>query len=339
MNDQHATTDPHVLVVGGAGYVGSHTCMRLAEEGYRPVVYDDLSNGHAEFVRWGPFERGRLADTDRLVAVIERYRPIAVVHFAALIEVGESMRDPIAFYSNNVAGTISLLRAMERTGSNNLVFSSTCATYGEPVRVPMDETHPQRPLNPYGRTKLMVEQMLADAEELRGIRSVRLRYFNAAGADPEARIGEWHDPETHAIPIAIEVALGQRSHFSIFGSDYETRDGTCVRDYVHVLDLADAHVRAVRHLLSGGEGAALNLGTGTGTSVRELLDTVTEVTGRTLNLVDAPRREGDAPVLTADNRQAFAVLGWKPRYGLRDIVRTAWNWHRAQSARETSRAA
>ena len=333
MNNQH------VLVVGGAGYVGSHTCMRLAEEGYCPVVYDDLSNGHAEFVRWGPFEQGRLADTDRLVAVIERYRPVAVVHFAALIEVGESMRDPVAFYANNVAGTISLLKAMERTGSNHLVFSSTCATYGEPVRVPMDETHPQRPLNPYGRTKLMVEQMLADAEALRGIRSVRLRYFNAAGADPEARIGECHDPETHAIPIAIEVALGQRSHFSIFGSDYSTRDGTCVRDYVHVLDLADAHVRAVRHLLSGGEGLALNLGTGTGTSVRELLDTVSEVTGSTLNVVEAPRREGDAPVLTADNRKALAVLGWQPRYGLRDIVRTAWNWHRAQSARGSSKAA
>ena len=328
MNDQH------VLVVGGAGYVGSHTCLKLAEAGYSPVVYDNLSNGHAEFVRWGPLERGELADTDRLVAVIERYRPIAVVHFAALIEVGESVSDPIAFYANNVAGTISLLQAMERTGLKRLVFSSTCATYGEPVRVPMDEDHPQQPLNPYGRTKLMVEQMLADAEDLREIKSVRLRYFNAAGADPEGRIGEWHDPETHAIPIAIEVALGRRSHFSMFGTDYHTRDGTCVRDYVHVLDLADAHVRAVRHLVLGGEGGALNLGTGTGTTVRELLDTIADVTGRTLTVVEAERRAGDAPVLTADNSRAFELLGWAPQYDLEEIVRTAWNWHQAQATRE-----
>ena len=328
MNDQH------VLVVGGAGYVGSHTCLKLAEAGYSPVVYDNLSNGHAEFVRWGPLERGELADTDRLVAVIERYRPIAVVHFAALIEVGESVSDPIAFYANNVAGTISLLQAMERTGLKRLVFSSTCATYGEPVRVPMDEDHPQQPLNPYGRTKLMVEQMLADAEDLREIKSVRLRYFNAAGADPEGRIGEWHDPETHAIPIAIEVALGRRSHFSMFGTDYDTRDGTCVRDYVHVLDLADAHVRAVRHLVLGGEGGSLNLGTGTGTTVRELLDTIADVTGRTLTVVEAERRAGDAPVLTADNSRAFELLGWAPQYDLEEIVRTAWNWHQAQATRE-----
>ena len=330
--------DRNVLVVGGAGYVGSHTCMALAEAGYRPVVFDNLSNGHAEFVRWGPLERGELADGDRLVEVIERHRPVAVVHFAGLIEVGDSVRDPIGFYGNNVGGTLSLLGAMERTGLDRIVFSSTCATYGEPVRVPMDENHPQAPLNPYGRSKLMVEQMLADADRLRGLRSVRLRYFNAAGADPEGRIGEWHEPESHAIPIALEVALGQRSHFSIFGTDYDTRDGTCVRDYVHVLDLADAHVRAVRHLVDGGESLSLNLGTGTGTTVRELLDAIARVIGRPIDAREAPRRDGDAPILTADNALARQTLGWQPRLDLTDIVETAWNWHRsrAEAVREAA---
>lgn len=321
-----------VLVVGGAGYVGSHTAMALAEAGYRPVVYDNLSNGHEEFVRWGPLERGELLDTVRLVEVIERHRPAAVIHFAGLIEVGESVRDPIGFYSNNVAGTVSLLTAMRRTGLDQIVFSSTCATYGEPEAVPMTEDHRQAPLNPYGRSKLMVERILEDAERHCSIRSVRLRYFNAAGADPEGRIGEWHEPETHAVPIAIEAALGRRAGFSVFGADYPTRDGTCVRDYVHVLDLADAHVRAVAHLEGGGAGLALNLGTGTGTTVRELLDTVQAVTGRAIAVTDAERREGDAPVLTADCTRAREVLGWVPSRDLTQIVRHAWNWHAGHNA-------
>ena len=328
-----------VLVVGGAGYVGSHTCLALWEAGFEPVVYDNLSNGHEEFVRWGPLERGDLADRERLRAVMERHRPVAVVHFAALIEVGESVRRPLAFYSNNVAGTIALLEAMREAGLDRIVFSSTCATYGEPVAVPMGEDHPQRPLNPYGHSKLMVERILDDVERLEGIRSVRLRYFNAAGADPEGRIGEWHDPETHAIPLAIDVALGRRERFSIFGTDYDTRDGTCVRDYVHVLDLADAHVRAVRHLIEGGEGLALNLGTGTGTTVRELLDAVEAVAGRPLAVAETERRPGDAPVLTADNRAARERLGWAPRHDLRSIVRTAWDWHRVHNAAAGENAA
>ncbi|OQM74270.1 UDP-glucose 4-epimerase GalE [Manganibacter manganicus] len=317
----------NILVVGGAGYIGSHTCLDLAGRGFTPVVYDNLSNGHAEFVKWGPLERGDIRDRERLAAVLETYRPAAIVHFAALIEVGESVRAPAAFFDNNVAGTLSLLLAAQEAGIDRLVFSSTCATYGMPESVPMKESHPQDPINPYGRSKLIVEQMLADLGRYQGLRSAVLRYFNAAGADPAGRIGEWHSPETHAIPLAIEAALGQRAGFSIFGTDYDTRDGTCVRDFIHVADLADAHGRAVEYLLEGGESVALNLGTGTGTTVQELLATVRDVSGRPFTIQREGRRAGDAPVLVADNAKAAATLGWTPRHGLESIVRTAWDWH------------
>jgi UDP-glucose 4-epimerase len=317
----------NILVVGGAGYIGSHTCLDLAGKGFTPVVYDNLTNGHAEFVQWGPLERGDIRDRVRLASVIKAYQPAAIVHFAALIEVGESVKAPAAFFDNNVAGTLSLLLAAEEAGIDKLVFSSTCATYGLPVAVPMDETHPQQPINPYGRSKLIAEQMLRDLDRHQGLRSVVLRYFNAAGADPQGRIGEWHSPETHAVPLAIEAALGKRAGFKIFGSDYETRDGTCVRDFVHVADLADAHSRAVQYLLDGGESVALNLGTGDGTTVAELLATVGRVSGRQFPVSREGRREGDAPVLVADNTKAKTVLGWSPRHDLDSIVRTAWNWH------------
>ncbi|MEN3794746.1 UDP-glucose 4-epimerase GalE [Fulvimarina sp. MAC3] len=317
----------NILVVGGAGYIGSHTCLDLAEKGYTPITYDNLTNGHSEFVKWGPLEVGDIRDAERLDTVMDAYKPAAIVHFAALIEVGESIRDPISFYENNVAGTLSLLAATERGGINKIVFSSTCATYGLPNVLPLGEAHEQAPINPYGRSKLLVEQILADCCTYRGLKSVVLRYFNAAGADPEGRIGEWHDPETHAIPIAIEVALGRRSGFTVNGTDYETRDGTCVRDYIHVLDLADAHSRAVRHLLEGGESTQLNLGTGTGTTVRELLNAVEDVSGRSVPVSFGPRREGDSPSLVADNGKAREVLGWTPTRDLRTIVDTAWNWH------------
>ena len=316
-----------VLVTGGAGYVGSHTCLRLAEAGFTPVVYDNLSNGHREFVLWGPFEPGDIRDGSRLDAAFARHKPVAVLHFAALIEVGESVKQPGRFYENNVGGAISLIESARRAGVNAMVFSSTCATYGDPVRVPMDEGHPQAPLNPYGRSKLMVEQALADYDRYAGFRSVSLRYFNAAGADPEGRIGEKHDPETHAIPLAIDAALGKRKGFSLFGTDYDTRDGTAVRDYIHVLDLADAHVLALQRLLAGGPTDVFNLGTGTGTTVRELIETIAKVSGRPFEVTEAPRREGDAPVLVAVNSKAQNVLGWRPRYGLEDIVRSAWAWH------------
>ena len=319
-----------VLVAGGAGYVGSHVCLALSQAGFRPVVYDNLSNGHAAFVQWGPLEEGDIGDAARLDQVIARHQPVAVLHFAALIEVGESVKAPGRFYQNNVAGAITLIEAARRGGVEALVFSSTCATYGDPVRLPMDETHPQAPLNPYGRSKLMIEQALADYSTYAGFRSVSLRYFNAAGADEEGRIGERHHPETHAIPLAVQTALGVRQGFKLFGDDYDTRDGTAVRDYVHVTDLADAHVRALQYLLDGGETTVFNLGTGAGTTVRELIDTIRRTTNRPFPVETAPRRPGDAPCLVADNSRARKVLGWRPTRTLDDIVRTAWRWHAAE---------
>lgn len=321
-----------VLVTGGAGYVGSHCCLALAEAGFRPVVFDDLSNGHREHVRWGPLEVGDIRDARRLDAVFAAYAPAAVLHFAARIEVGESVKSPGAFFDTNVGGAITVIEAARRAGVNALVFSSTCATFGDPVHLPMNESHPQAPLNPYGRSKLMVEQALADYDRYVGFRSAVLRYFNAAGADPEGRIGEWHEPETHALPLAIQVALGQRPHFTIFGDDYDTRDGTAVRDYVHVLDLADAHVAALRRLLAGGSSEAFNLGTGAGTTVRELIDGVGRASGEPLTVQIAPRRAGDAPVLVGDNAKARALLGWTPSRDLDAIVSSAWRWHRTQAA-------
>ncbi|MBY3103827.1 UDP-glucose 4-epimerase GalE [Rhizobium laguerreae] len=316
-----------VLVVGGAGYIGSHTCLDLANKGYRPVVFDNFSNGHREFVRWGPAEEGDIRDRARLDEVLAKHKPAAILHFAALIEVGESVRDPVSFYENNVIGTLTLLSAAQAAGINAFVFSSTCATYGLPQSVPLDETHRQVPINPYGRTKYIVEQALSDYDQYRSLRSVVLRYFNAAGADFEGRIGEWHQPETHAIPLAIDAALGRRQGFKVFGSDYETRDGTCVRDYIHVLDLADAHVRAVEYLLKGGDSVALNLGTGTGTTVKELLGAIEDVSNRPFPVEYIGRREGDSHTLVANNDKARDVLGWVPQYDLSEIIRSAWDWH------------
>nr|WP_205918986.1 UDP-glucose 4-epimerase GalE [Rhizobium binae] len=315
------------MVVGGAGYIGSHTCLDLANKGFKPVVFDNFSNGHREFVKWGPAEEGDIRDRARLDEVLAKHKPAAILHFAALIEVGGSVKDPVAFYENNVIGTLTLLAAAQAAGVKSFVFSSTCATYGLPQRVPLDETHRQVPINPYGRTKYIVEQALADYDTYTGFRSVVLRYFNAAGADFEGRIGEWHQPETHAIPLAIDAALGRREGFKVFGTDYETRDGTCVRDYIHVLDLADAHVRAVEHLLRGGESVALNLGTGTGTTVKELLGTIERVSERPFPLEYVGRREGDSHTLVANNDKAREVLGWTPQYDLSQIIRSAWNWH------------
>lgn len=317
----------NIFVAGGAGYIGSHTCLELSKRGYTPIVYDNLSNGHAEFARWGPLERGDIRDRSKLDEVFKKYEPAAVMHFAALIEVGESTRNPASFYDNNVSGTVTLLNAAQTAGIDKIVFSSTCATYGAPDSIPMDESHRQIPINPYGRSKLIVEQILSDLDRYQGLRSVVLRYFNAAGADPEGRIGEWHTPETHAVPLAIETALGKRSHFQIFGCDYDTRDGSCLRDFIHVSDLADAHVRAIEHLLNGGKSLALNLGTGHGTTVKELLATVQRVSGRNFKIEYSQRREGDSPALVADNTLAKRAIGWSPRYDLEAIITTAWNWH------------
>ena len=316
-----------MLVVGGAGYIGSHTCLDLANKGFQPVVYDNFSNGHREFVKWGPAEEGDIRDRGRLDEVLAKHKPAAILHFAALIEVGESVKDPVSFYENNVIGTLTLLSAAQAAGVNAFVFSSTCATYGLPQSVPLDESHRQVPINPYGRTKYIVEQALADYDQYKGLRSVVLRYFNAAGADFEGRIGEWHTPETHAIPLAIDAALGRRQGFKVLGSDYDTRDGTCVRDYIHVLDLADAHVRAVEYLLRGGDSVALNLGTGTGTTVKELLGTIETVSNRPFPVEYVGRREGDSTTLVANNDKARDILGWSPQYDLTGIIESAWNWH------------
>jgi UDP-glucose 4-epimerase len=319
-----------ILVTGGAGYVGSHACLALSQAGFKPVVYDNLSNGHAAFVQWGPLEQGDIRDGARLDAVFAAHKPIAVMHFAALIEVGESVKDPQRFYEINVGGAMSVIAAARRAGVDKFVFSSTCATFGAPVKVPMEETHPQAPLNPYGESKLMVERILLDLDRYSGFRSAIMRYFNAAGADPEGRIGERHDPETHAIPLAIRAALGLGGGFKLFGTDYDTRDGTAVRDYIHVLDLADAHVRALQRLIDGGSTEAFNLGTGQGTTVRELIDAISRACGG-FEVAEAPRRGGDAPMLVGDATKAGELLDWAPSRTLDDIVSSAAAWHRKEA--------
>lgn len=316
-----------VLVTGGAGYVGSHCCLALARAGHRVVAYDNLSNGHAAFVKWGPFEQGDIRDKARLAQVFATHRPDAVIHCAALIEVGVSVQNPAAFYDNNVVGSLVLFDVMREAGVSAFVFSSTCATYGVPQRLPLDERHPQWPINPYGWTKLMIERVSHDYASAYGLKFAHLRYFNAAGAAPDEGIGERHDPESHAIPLALFTLIGRREGFKIFGNDYETRDGTCLRDYVHTLDLADAHVRAVERLLGGGESIAANLGTGDGVTVKELLDAIERITGRKVPAALAPRRPGDPPALLADNSYAKRELGWSPQRSVDQTIADAWKWH------------
>ena len=316
-----------ILVTGGAGYVGSHACLTLAEAGYKVVVYDNFSNGHERFAKFGEIERGDIRDFARLDEVMKKWKPAAVMHFAALIEVSISVREPASFYDVNVKGALTVLEAMRANGVECFVFSSTCATYGEPQRMPMDETHQQVPLSPYGWSKLMVEQILKDYRAAYGLRATMLRYFNAAGAAPDHGIGERHEPETHLIPLALYTLQGRRPSFSIFGSDYATRDGTAVRDYIHVLDLADAHIRALRLLLDGSPGDAFNLGTGNGSTILEVLAAIESATGRKVPAKTAPRREGDSPALVANAEKAKALLGWVPQRTLEEIVYSAWRWH------------
>ena len=320
-------TGETILVTGGAGYIGSHTCLALAEAGYTVVVYDSLIHGHRAFAKFGVLEVGDVRDTATLEAAMEKHAPAAIIHFAALIEAGVSVRDPAPFYDVNVGGVLSLLNAARAVGAPPIVFSSTCATYGAPRHATLDETHPQWPLNPYGWTKLAAERLFADCAAAYGQRSTWLRYFNAAGAAPEHGIGERHDPETHVIPLAIFALLGRRDAFTLFGADYDTRDGACVRDYVHVLDLADAHVRAVRKLIDGDQGGAYNLGTGDGATVKEIVAAVERVTGRKLPLIAAPRRPGDAAALVADATKAANELGWTATRDLDVIIDSAWRWH------------
>jgi len=318
----------NILVTGGAGYIGSHTCKHLAASGHTPVVFDDLSQGREWAVKWGPLERGSLNDPARLAEVFAAHRVDAVIHFAASALVGESMSHPGKYFRNNTLGSFNLIEAMREAGVGTIVFSSTCATYGDPVRVPIDEGHPQAPVNPYGESKLMVEKMLRWYGECHGLRWMALRYFNAAGADPGGELGEDHDPESHLIPLVIGAALGTRPPVKVFGTDYPTPDGTAVRDYIHVVDLADAHLRAIERLSAGTSSQAINLGTGVGQSVQQVIDTVGLVSGRRVPFDLAPRRAGDPPELVADPSRAREVLGWTPCYAdLPSIVQHAWNWH------------
>jgi UDP-glucose-4-epimerase GalE len=317
-----------VLVTGGAGYIGSHTAKALAKAGHEPLVLDNLSAGHRWAVKWGPLLEWDLADTEMLPQFLEKEHVEAVLHFAANLLVGESIQEPRKYFWNNVVNTLRLLDAMREAEVKLIVFSSSAAVYGNPQKVPIPEDHPKEPVNPYGETKLAMERALQWYGNAYGLKWVALRYFNAAGADADGGIGESHDPEAHLIPLAILAALGRRPHVEIYGTDYPTPDGTAIRDYIHVTDLADAHVRALSYLADGGESRALNLGTGQGNSVREVINAVGKVSPRPVPFREGPRREGDPPVLVADAHHAGKVLGWKPQQSqLEIIVRSAWNWH------------
>jgi len=322
----------NILVTGGAGYIGSHTAKLLAASGLKPVVFDNLDRGHEWAVQWGPLVKADLSDRSAIEKALQKNKIDAVIHFAAHSCVGESVEKPELYFRNNVIHTMQLLEAMLHVGVKTIVFSSTAAVYGNPVKTPIEETHPQSPINPYGDTKLFIERALHWHRVAHGLKWVALRYFNAAGADPEGEIGEDHTPESHLIPLVIYAALGKRKQIDIFGTDYPTPDGTAVRDYIHVTDLADAHLKALNHLTKGGESMIFNLGTGSGYSVREVIQMVERVTGKPVPKKEAPRRAGDPPVLVASSEKAKKILKWEMKYsGLDKIVETAWRWHEKNS--------
>lgn len=317
-----------ILVCGGAGYIGSHVNKELHREGYETVVFDNLIYGHREAVKWGTFIEGDLANVDDIENIFRKYQIDAVCHFAAFAYVGESVEEPEKYYGNNVANTLNLLKVMKRHGCKKIVFSSTCATYGEPRHVPITEDMPQNPVNPYGASKLMVERILKDYEKAYGMNYIVLRYFNAAGADPDGEIGESHNPETHLIPLVLDAAGGGRQSVKVFGKDYDTRDGSCIRDYIHVNDLAKAHLLALRHLESGKGSGCFNLGNERGISVFEVIDSVKRLTGRDIIVEPVRRRPGDPAILVGSSKRARTVLGWRPIYtDIDEIVRHAWYWH------------
>ena len=316
-----------ILVAGGAGFIGSHTCKALARAGYLPVTYDDLSRGHEWAVRWGPLEVGNIGDHARLTEVLHRYRPRAVIHFAGFGYVAESMRSPDLYYCNNVVQSARMLETVRHASVRHVVFSSSCATYGGVHNRAIDESVEQRPLSTYGFTKLVIERMLNDYERAYGFRNLALRYFNAVGADPEGELGECHDPEPHFVPTVLRVAAGREPVVHLNGDDYPTADGTCVRDYVHVHDLARGHVLAVQGVLEGGLSGAINLGTGRGSSLLEVIGAARRVTGRRIATQTSPRREGDPPYAVADARRAASVLGWTPLYmDIEETIGHAWHW-------------
>ena len=316
-----------VLVTGGAGYVGSHTCKVLAEQGYTPVTIDNLVRGYKHAVQWGPLHRVDILDTAKVAEIIKSEKIDTVFHFAAYATVGESSKDPLLYYLNNVQGSLSLLQAMKMAGADKIIFSSTCATYGEPQSIPIDENAEQKPISPYGRTKLMTEFFLNDFVKAHQFSAVALRYFNAAGADLDCRIGEQHIPETHLIPLVLEAAMDSKKSISIFGQDYPTVDGTCVRDYIHVTDLGEAHVQALKYIEKNPGFEHFNLGTGQGNSVQQVIQTVEKITGKKINVKLADRRIGDPPVLISAGKKSQEMLKWLPRYSdLDKIVETAYQW-------------
>ncbi|UCG19875.1 MAG: UDP-glucose 4-epimerase GalE [Deltaproteobacteria bacterium] len=319
-----------ILVTGGAGYIGSHTLLSLADAGYESVTLDNLCYGHREAVLEGHFVQADLADNFALDRLFETFPIEAVIHFAAFCYVGESMEAPEKYFSNNLVNGLNLLNAMLKAGVEKIIFSSSCAVYGDPSVIPIPETHAKSPINPYGLTKHFYEEILSSYETAHGIKHVSLRYFNAAGADPKGRIGESHDPETHLIPLVLQAALGRRSEIEIFGTNYPTSDGTCIRDYIHVCDLAEAHVSALTYLLSGGQSISLNLGTGKGYSVREVFERCQKICQLSIPYRDVGPRPGDPPELVASGDKAREILDWNPRYSVDEIISTAWNWHQNQ---------
>lgn len=320
-----------VLVTGGAGYIGSHTVRRLQKKGHQVVILDNLSRGHIESVpKDAVFEKADLLDIQSLKSVFSKHAFDAVVHFAAFAYVGESVDNPALYYENNVAGSFNLIKTVNEYGVKKFVFSSTCSVYGNPERIPISEEQIPAPINPYARTKLMIENILSDFDGSYGLKYTALRYFNAAGDSDDASIGESHDPEPHLIPLVLFTALGKRNSIKIYGDDYNTKDGTCLRDYIHVNDLADAHVLALEYLNDGNPSTAINIGTGEGYSVKEIIDAAREVTGKEIKSEITGRRAGDPDALIADNAKAKKILGWKPEYGLKRIIETAWNWHKNQ---------
>ncbi|MEA5511020.1 UDP-glucose 4-epimerase GalE [Crocosphaera sp. UHCC 0190] len=320
-----------ILVTGGAGYLGSHTVQQLTHYGYEVIILDNLSNGHEDIVKnvlKVPLIKGDIRDSKLLEQILRDHSIDAVIHFAADAYVGESTENPAKYYNNNVGGTLTILEAMKKSEVDKFVFSSTCATYGIPQELPINESHPQNPINPYGASKKMVEQILADFDRAYGLKYVCFRFFNAAGADPNGELGEDHQPEPHLIPLVFYTALGKRSSISIFGSDYPTQDGTCVRDYIHVLDLAQAHLLGLKYLLNGGESEIFNLGNGEGFSVKEVIDIAREVTGKTIKVEKSDRRAGDPAILVSSSQKASQILGWQPQYpNLKTIMTHAWQWH------------
>lgn len=317
-----------ILVTGGAGYIGSHINKRLYQDGYKTVVFDNLIYGHKEAVKWGTLEVGDLSDIDRLDAIFTKYKIDAVFHFAAYAYVGESVGNPQKYYNNNVVNTLHLLDVMIKHGVKNIVFSSTCATYGVPDKNPITEEMKQNPINPYGASKLMIERILSDYHNAYGLHYCCLRYFNAAGADPDGEIGESHMPETHLIPLILSAAAGDSEHIKVFGTDYSTRDGSCIRDYIHVTDLADAHIKAMGYIKNGGKSTCFNLGNCVGNSVIEVIAAAKEVTGKDIPVVLDERRMGDPPILVGSSGKAEKALGWKPQYGdIKMILEHAWKWY------------